>query len=291
MVMMKQVRDHPAWRKSFMTLASDVFGLSLERWYQNGYWTDQYCPYVFIENDTVVASAAVNHMETVWDGIPRHLIQIGTVMTAKAYRRRGLARRLIEEILSDFEDKSDGIFLFANSTVLDFYPLFGFAPTTEYRYEWNNPRMKTSVSFVKLDMDKPQDRQTLKRCYRFSNPFSALPITGAYSLLMFHCGGAMKKHVLYSPELDTACIAYRDGGVLVCEDLFGRADAPLDLILSSLAGPETETIRLGFTPKEPGNGRFVAINPVETDETLFVMGGIGAVLAARPARFPALSHA
>ena len=291
MILMKQVRDHAIWRKSFMDLASDVFGLSFESWYQNGYWTDRYCPYVFLENDTVVASAAVNHIETIWDGVPKHLIQIGTVMTARTYRHRGLSRRLIEEILSDWKDKSDGIYLFANDTVLDFYPRFGFVPAKEYQYERKNPGLKTDFSFTKLDMDDSRDRETLKRCYYLSNPFSALPMNASYGLLMFYCGGPMKDHVLYSPALDMACIAYRDGGMLVCEDLFGGANAPLDRILSSLAGPGTQTVRFGFTPKESGDGRFVQIDPQETGGTLFVMGEIGTVFATRPAMFPSLSHA
>ena len=47
-------------------------------------------------------------------------------MTRPGHRGRGLARRLMEEVLRDWSGRCDGMFLFANGTVLDFYPRFGF---------------------------------------------------------------------------------------------------------------------------------------------------------------------
>jgi predicted GNAT family acetyltransferase len=48
-------------------------------------------------------------------------IQIGTVMTHPDYRKKGLAKKLIEHITAIYEKQSDFIYLFANKTVLDFY--------------------------------------------------------------------------------------------------------------------------------------------------------------------------
>lgn len=43
----KKVRNNPAARKAFNELAIQVFQLSFESWYENGYWTDAYIPYTY----------------------------------------------------------------------------------------------------------------------------------------------------------------------------------------------------------------------------------------------------
>ena len=47
----KKVRNNPAARKAFNELAIQVFQLSFESWYENGYWTDAYIPYTLMDGD------------------------------------------------------------------------------------------------------------------------------------------------------------------------------------------------------------------------------------------------
>ena len=54
-------------------------------------------------------------------------------MTSPEYRHRGRIKQIMKEVDADFADK-DGVFLFANDSVLDFYPKFGFKKADEYRY-------------------------------------------------------------------------------------------------------------------------------------------------------------
>ena len=96
---LKDYRENAELRHSFNELAKKTFGLNFEDWYQNGYWTDKYNP---------------------------HSIQLGTVMTDEAYRNRGLIRLIMEDIEKEYADKADGMYLFANDSVLSFYPKFGF---------------------------------------------------------------------------------------------------------------------------------------------------------------------
>ena len=56
-------------------------------------------------------------------------------MTDEKYRNRGLIRQIMEEIDKDYSEIVDGIFLFANDEVLDFYPKFGFQKSGEYETE------------------------------------------------------------------------------------------------------------------------------------------------------------
>ena len=282
----KQVRDRAPLRRSFFALAEEVFGLSFESWYENGYWTGNYLPYALADGGKVVANASVNRMDFTWRGTPRRYIQIGTVMTAPAYRGQGLSRRLIEEILADWEGACDGLYLFANDTVLDFYPKFGFEKAAEYQYTL--PVSPAAGDFRRLDMGREEDRRTLLRCYRKSNPFSALAFCQNEELLMFYCGAFLKDSVYYSPELDMAGIAEQEGDTLLCHDLFGEGACSLAQAVSRLAAPGTTRAVLHFTPKETA-GCLCA--PLEGEDTLFILRGKENIFRAEKAMFPSLSHA
>ena len=119
-------RDNDALRASFNELAGKVFGLSFENWYQNGFWKDNYIPYSVVIDGKVVANVSVNRCDVNYNGETKSLIQLGTVMTDPDHRGKGYARELMEKIISDYEGKVDGMYLFANDSVTSFYPLFGF---------------------------------------------------------------------------------------------------------------------------------------------------------------------
>lgn len=68
------------------------------------------------------------------EGIEKHYIQIGTVMTDEFYRGLVLSRKLIERIINEHKDNVDGIYLFSNDSVINFYPKFGFSKSTECQY-------------------------------------------------------------------------------------------------------------------------------------------------------------
>lgn len=55
-------------------------------------------------------------------------------MTAEPYRKQGLIREIMQEIDKDYGEKADGFYLFANDSVLDFYPKFGYRKAKEYQY-------------------------------------------------------------------------------------------------------------------------------------------------------------
>ena len=130
----KAYKENKTLRNSFNELAKKTFDLDFEDWYQNGYWKEQYNPYSIVFNNRVIANVSVNDMEFEIDEKRKRYIQLGTVMTEPKYRNRGLIRKLMQEIEQDFKEKIDGYFLFANDSVLEFYPKFGFQKCNEYRY-------------------------------------------------------------------------------------------------------------------------------------------------------------
>lgn len=280
----KNVMPDPAARQSFDALARQVFGLSFEGWYQSGYWTESNLPYTLLSQETALANVSVNRLEVLLDGKRRRYIQLGTVMTRPNCRRQGLAKRLMEEVLRDWADRCDGMFLFANETVLDFYPKFGFRREIQYQYTLPVPTARGGAR--KLSVDSPQDLALLRACYKRGNPFSALQVVENFGLLMFYCGSFLKDCVYYIPQQNAVAVARQEGPVLQCMDIFGGSD--LEEILSQTAAPGTERATLGFAPA--GSSACCA-EPISDDsDALFVLAGKENPFSHRQLHFPDLFH-
>lgn len=287
LLLSKSVRENPSQRESFMQLAADIFGLSFHNWYKCGYWQDTYLPYTLFDHGKAVANVSVNRMETLTDGQPKRYIQLGTVMTAPAYRNRGLSRRLMEAVLSDWRTQCDGIYLYANDTVLDFYPKFGFFKAEEYSF--SKAIAPSPTPFVRLDMDKEENVRLLYSYYEKGNPINARPMLQNFGLLMFYCGGFLKDCVYYSAALECIVIAEYEAQTMVCHEVFCNEKADMERILTAAAKPETRRIEFGFTPKDGSGCEQRRIG--SDDDQLFVWSGGENMFAFESVRMPSLSHA
>lgn len=280
----KNVMPDPAARQSFDALARQVFDLSFESWYQSGYWTESNLPYTLLSQGTALANVSVNRLEVLLGGKRRRYIQLGTVMTRAGCRGQGLAKRLMEEVLRDWTNQCDGMFLFANETVLDFYPKFGFRRETQYQYTLPVPTARGGAR--KLSVDSPQDLALLRACYERGNPFSALQVVHNFGLLMFYCGSFLKDCVYYIPQQEAVAIARQEGPVLQCMDIFGGSQ--LEEILTQVAAPGTEYAALGFTPTGSVACR---AEPISDDsDALFVLAGKENPFSRQKLHFPDLFH-
>lgn len=307
--LIKQIREHEIYRNSFMELAEIVFGLSFRSWYENGFWTDKYIPYALIDGSRVAANASVNIIDTVWQGKRKRYIQIGTVMTHPDYRGQGLMRRLMENILADWKDHCDGIYLYANDSVRDFYPKFGFVRAQEYGYrieidgvtlsgengskasDLDSRKNGTKIRSLwrKLDMDTQEAREILQEFYRHTNPYSALPMLDNYGLLMFYCADFMKECVYYSPKLNAVCVASQEENTVYLSDVFGNPDCSLREFAAILPFEIYDAVALGFTPEETEG--CICGKLMEDDTTLFVFRDKENVFGEAKVRMPELSHA
>ena len=280
------VRTSPA-RESFLALARRVFGLDFAPWNAQGYWTDRYRPYAVVRDGQVVANVSVNRIDTRVNGIPKRFIQLGTVMTHPDFRGQGLARRAMEAALADHRDACDVMYLYANDSVLDFYPRFGFERAQEHVH--SALISPCAGDFAPLDMDKPESIALLRRLYEQGNPYSALPMLKNWGLMMFYCGAWMKESVFYSSRRSAACIAEQEGDTLVLHDVLGTPELPLPQLAAEIAAPGTNAVTLGFTPVD--ESPFACAPLCEEDTTLFVLSGKENPFARRPIRMPSLSRA
>lgn len=288
LVIGEQLRGNARLRESFFSLASEVFGLSFASWYQGGYWTEHYRPYALADGGTVIANVSANLFSVRWQGKPLQCLQIGTVMTHPQYRGQGCAAKLLRYLLADCAPRRGLVYLYANDSVLDFYPKFGFVPAQEYEYSL--PVRPAAGDWRRLDLGAPCDVELLRACYAQSNPFSALPMEENFGLLMFHCGSFYQDCLWYSARLRLACVAGQQEDVLYCHDFYGPAGtASLAQAVSGLAAAQTRRAVLGFVPKDTAGCLCAPTLP--PDETLFVLAEQASFFQRQPLRFPALSHA
>lgn len=247
---------------------------------------EQYIPHVLLDRDRIVANVSVNIIDTLWKNQSKRYIQLGTVMTDCEYRQRGLSRWLIERILETYKEECDAIYLFANDSVLDFYPKFGFVKRNQYQCQI--PIIPKVGQLRLLDMSSKEDKALLIEKYRKSNPFSALPMEENVGLLMFYCSQFLKDNVYYIEKYDAIVIMEQEDENMICYDIFCDANNDLENLLSTIARAQTKNILLGFTPKKSDSyENFI----LKGEDTLFVLEEAEDIFAGNKIMFPLLSHA
>lgn len=282
----KEVMTDDALRAAFNELTVKTFGFSFEQWYQQKYWTNSNIPYTLFDGDKAISNISINRMEVLWDGKKRKYIQIGTVMTDEAYRNQGLSRYLMEEVMKDWESQCDAMFLFANQSVLEFYPKFGFIKEMQYHFSADIQRGLESAR--KLYIDSTQDLELLKNYYEKKNPFSKVQVINNSGLLMFYCSWIMKDNIYYSEQYDAIVIAEQDGDSLNCYDIYCDQGKNLFDILSSVVTIDTKRVNLKFTPVDSSNLEVTLAD--DLNDTLFVLKGKENLFQQDKILFPEISH-
>ena len=87
-----------------------------------------------MHGDTAVSSVAVCVNDINWKGQQKRYVQISTVMTLPEYRKKGLSRYLMENVLAHWVNNCDAVYLLSNDSVVDFYPKFNFEEYKEFEY-------------------------------------------------------------------------------------------------------------------------------------------------------------
>ena len=287
MIFVKNYRDNDKLRSSFNELAGKTFGLNFEDWYQNGYWTQKYNPYSIVEDGKVIANVSVNQADYLWKGKRWKFIQLGTVMTDEEYRNRGLIRQLMGEIDKDYSEIVDGIFLFANDEVLDFYPKFGFQKSGEYEYV-KNVMNTQECSIEKVPMKSKEQWDMLEKRINNCAAYSAFEPVGYSELFMFYITKFMQDTVYYCKDQDAYVIAEIEDSQLNLHGVFARQECDLDKVIAAFE-KEIKKVRLTFAPiKKEG---YEVLPYREEDCTLFIKGRGFEDFEADRVRFPELAHA
>ncbi|WP_342532953.1 GNAT family N-acetyltransferase [Lysinibacillus sp. FSL R5-0849] len=259
-------------KESFNDLAIKTFGLDFRDWYNEGYWNDQYIPYSFVQEGKVIANASVYKMSIRINGEQLNGIQIGTVMTDEHYRHQGLAKQLMLHIMKEYEGACDFMYLFANETVLDFYPKFGFTRIHESEFSLDltaSPiqRQQTSVQQLTVEQDLALLEDYAKNRYIHS---SMIAVEQNESLLMFYCTLVFPHAIYYLEELETIVFMEEEEGVLNIFDIISLQPIHIEELLANIVKDSTQKVVFYFTPEFTLNGMTATIQPND-DDALFVL--------------------
>lgn len=245
-------KDNDILRASFNKLALQTFGISFEEWYQKGLWDDKYIGYSYITDDNVVVSnISINKMEVILNGELKKAIQIGTVMTHTMFRNKGLSRKLLEHILDNYKTDYQLFYLFANQSVLEFYPKFGFEPIpqTQYWSEINLNALTDNSKLLKLDISKNTDFELIHNLAKNRQAVSQVfGVASNPGLLMFYCMFVYSDCLYYSEEQDTLVIYKQENDVLHLHDIISPTAIDFASLLPKIANIESKTIQYYFTP-------------------------------------------
>ncbi|SHL64874.1 Acetyltransferase (GNAT) domain-containing protein [Anaerocolumna jejuensis DSM 15929] len=273
-------------RISFEALAQKTFGIRFEEWYQLGFWREAYIPYSIMDGRRIISNVSVNKMSFHCNGRKKFFLQLGTVMTDTEFRGKGLNRQLIERILADYKDTCEGIYLFANDSVLDYYPKFGFEKAAEYQYS-KKVRNTGEKKAVPWPMTDKSSYAYLEERIRKSWKNSLFEMDNA-GLYLFYLTYFMKNSVYYIEELKTYVIAEEEEGTLFLHQVISEQEAELDRIIAAF-GKDITKVVLGFTPLSSQG--FDREELKEEDTTLFILGKGWEEFRKGQLRFPVLSHA
>ena len=254
-------------RENYFKLVNQVFGLDFTPWDQSGFRDNGFIPYTLFDGNIAVASVGIAISNFKWKGNLRKYVQISTVATDPAYRKKGLSRWLLTKVINEWKEKVDSIYLYANDSVVNFYPKFGFEPTNEYRYKLI--ATKKQGDFRKLDIKNKDDIALLIHKYNESNPFSHMVTYENVEIVMFHCTTFLQDNIYYIEQYDAIIIAEHENDDLFCYDIFANTNCSIYDLLGILVSETTKTITLGFTPEFSDD--YSIEKACEKNTTLFIL--------------------
>jgi GNAT superfamily N-acetyltransferase len=277
-------------RNSLNMLTKKEYGFDFEDWYLGGYWGDYYVPYSLVHGDTIIANISVNIINFLVKGEKRSYIQIGTVLTEQKYRNQGLSSALLAKVLAEWRGKCDLIYLFANDSVLDFYPKFGFRQADEYQYSKKVVCEDSQADVTKLDMSDKENKNFLRDKISQSFPLSLMSVLNNPSITMFYYTAFLADNVHYVKALDAIAIADVEQDTLHLKAVFSANKVSLDGIIAALINTDITRVVLGFTPLDKTS---FDERVLKSDDALFILDDRWGLFdnENEKIQFPVLSHA
>lgn len=299
----KSVREDDTLRASFNQLTQKIFYFDFIGWYDNGYWTDRYCPHVLIEDGRVISNVSVNRMRFDMNGEIKNYIQLGTVMTEPEHRGLGLNKYILTKVIQEYKEKVDGIYLFGNDSVLNYYPKFGFQPIKEYEYyhkitKEDKIRVEKQGKNYIIEEIELSDQRVKEQLYRTieeydcanlgHNPNDGFAMSDNLGLYQFWIESEYEENIYYLPEEEAYVIANLESDILRIEQIISKQKIDIARLALSFEEEVTE-IQFGYTPvdKEQYERRIHK----EEDCTLFILGEDLREVETEQIMFPVISHA
>ncbi|MCT8138116.1 GNAT family N-acetyltransferase [Anaerobacillus sp. CMMVII] len=243
----KDYKHHEQYRASFNELAKSTFQIDFEPWYQQGFWNDRYICYSYLDNDKIVANVSISKMQMVIEGVKKHAIQIGTVMTHPDYQKQGLAGSLMNKVIAEHEQENDLFFLFADEDVHNnFYKKYGFHQVHESTFSISVQSTDHTYKSQKLSFEG--DKQMIFDYYAKKNSSHNFDIEKGEHVLGFYSIYGFGNSVYYIEELDAVVIYQRKAKKLHIYGVFSDQQILLHDLLTYISTNETTEVVFYYTP-------------------------------------------
>jgi GNAT superfamily N-acetyltransferase len=195
---------------------SKIFpSISFREWYEKGFWAKNYIPYSLIKDNVIISNVSVSIMNVFVDGQEKIAAQIGAVGTLLEYRHQGLSRHLMNYIIDKLKDKVHFFFLFANDTVMDFYPKFGFRNIKESNFILEKNIPKINYSARKLNIRNNADYSLLQNLIKKRKPITKTFGAEKYDFVtMWHVLNIYSNDIFYLEEEEIIFIKTEKDGIL-----------------------------------------------------------------------------
>lgn len=281
-------RDNAALRESFYAMIATVFTrVNFAVWHDQGWWPDHYRPFSLLHYDQMVANVSVCEMTVLIDARPTPAIQIGAVATHPDYRGRGLSRRLMDHVMARYRDIPFA-FLFANDSVLDFYPKFGFRPQKEMIFRTTRDIPPPAPNLRKLNVADPADRELIRtRLASRTEPTSLFGARDFDFITAWHLINVYPEGVFYSEPLDVIWVISIEGRELHIADVIWQGELDIHSALPAVIPARgIDSITWCLTPDRLS---FPHDQITELDDSgLFIRGDFP--IADREFKFPATAQ-
>lgn len=247
---LKDYKNNEILRKSYCELANNIFGINFEEYYEKGFWSNRYIPFSYIYEDTVIANVSVNVLDLVIEGEKKKALQIGTVMTHPSYRNQGLSAALMNKVFEEYDGTYDFMYLFANKSVLDFYPKFGFKQANEYLYSMDFSLNETlNANIRKLDVTNRKDRQFIYEFVSKRVPVSQIFSTeNTQGIFMYYCLNVFPHDIYYLEHEDMIVVFQKEQEQIHLFDIVSKKEIEIKHILTRIADDSTRKVVFHYTP-------------------------------------------
>ncbi len=249
---MEMISDYmrdDTYRHMLNELTQHTFGFDFESWVTQGYFEGDYIPYSFMDEGRIVSNVSANRMKFMQNGSERYYVQIGTVMTDEACRRQGLAAKLMEHVIEEYEQECDGIYLFGDLSALEFYQKMKFKVENQYRYYVKDEFChfnKTKDRFMPIKNMGDEIKKNYFDAVRNSVYHSSFEQTNKYGLQMFYTAGL--DNVFYADDIECFIVLDQDECAIL-QSVLCREKAALADVVQRI-DLEDHKRRLGFTPHD-----------------------------------------
>jgi GNAT superfamily N-acetyltransferase len=265
-------RDNADLRNMYFHFTETVFpSVSFRAWCEKGWWSKNYKPYSIVQSNKIVSNVSVSEMEILVGGISKTGIQLGAVGTIPEYENKGLSRHLMEYVLNKYDETSDFIFLFANDSVLDFYPKFGFRPVNEVLFQ-STSIPKVTYAARKLDLSDENDSKLIRGSLSQRHTLTRLFGANNYDFVThWHLINIFPDNILYIEDDGVICLCKEENRQLHLWEVISKEPIDMKKILPKIINNKDLKEILYYFP--PDQASFVYDKVIEDKEShLFVRG-------------------